>query len=244
MYTKPKALLTTQSLKTIKGEKRGITTYIMYLAPHKQNAKGKNLCPHATNGCAKACLYNSGNARFNKVQKSRINKSNYFIYARDLFLKQLYIEIAQAEILHKIENTPFAVRLNGTSDIMFEKYKIIDDKNIFELFPNVQFYDYTKIPNRLNNIPSNYHLTFSRSENNDHLIKKVLNKGVNVAVVFDKLPKKYLGVDVLNGDIDDLRFLDKKGGYVIGLTYKKATVKGSPEINKASLKSDFIIKTN
>ncbi len=241
-YKIPSSLLTTKSYKTLKGEEKGYTTYIMYLSPFKQNDKGINLCSHASEGCAAACLFNSGNARFNKIQKGRINKSNFFLANRQAFLKMLYIEIAQIEIKHKIEGTKFAIRLNGTSDIRFEKFKIVDNKNIFELFPDIQFYDYTKNHLRFKyDIPSNYHITFSRSETNDNVLHSVLEKGINVAVVFDKLPKTYLGREVINGDNDDLRFLDKKGGYIVGLTYKRASVKGGAIINEEAFKSGFAI---
>lgn len=241
-YTVPKNLLTTNNAKTIKGEKKGITTYIMYLAPFTQNSSGINLCSHASNGCANACLFQSGNARFTHVQNGRINKANYFLANRQEFLKQLYVEIAQIEIKHKIMGTDFAIRLNGTSDIRFEKFKIVDNKNIFELFPNAQFYDYTKNHYRFNSeLPKNYHITFSRSETNDNVIPMVLSKGINVAVVFKKLPKTYLGREVINGDENDLRFLDKKGGVIVGLKYKNATVSDAKNINGDAIKSGFVI---
>ncbi len=245
-FTVPNNLLTTNSTKTIKGEKKGFTTYIMYLAPFKQNTKGINLCSHASKGCATACLYQSGNARFNHVQKGRINKSNYFLANRQAFLMQLYIEIAQIQIKHQITDTNFAIRLNGTSDIRFEKFKIRDNKNIFELFPDVQFYDYTKNHLRFKyDIPKNYHITFSRSETNDNVLENILNKGFNVAVVFTKLPKTYLGREVLNGDENDLRFLDKtsENGFIVGLKYKKASIKGGKLINDEAINGGFVIDT-
>jgi hypothetical protein len=137
----------------------------------------------------------------------------------------------------------YAIRLNGTSDISFEKFKIKDGKNIFELFPNVQFYDYTKNHLRFDRIKDlpNYHLTFSRSESNDVQSELLLNKGFNVAYVFDNVPSEYKGFKVISGDETDLRFLDESN-VIIGLKYKKMTGKGSGEKNANSKQGDFVIK--
>jgi len=113
-------------------------------------------------------------------------------------------------------------RLNGTSDIRWETvsftFEGIDFRNIMEFFGNVRFYDYTKLTNR-RNIPSNYHLTFSRSESNDAYVTTMLNRGYNVAVVFDVLPETYLGYKVIDGTETDLRFLDEKN-VIVGLIAK------------------------
>lgn len=225
-YYKPTSLLTTNNAKTIKGEKLGYTTYVLYLAPHRQNSQAKNICPMASAGCIAACLYSSGHGSMSGVQKGRINKTEYFLTDREAFLKALYVEIAQAELKHKLEETKFAIRLNGTSDISWETFKVKDNKNIFELFPNVQFYDYTKNYLRFKKpLPANYSLLFSRSESNEEIAIGLLNQGVNVAIVFDTLPSEYKGFKVINGDETDLRFKDEKG-VVIGLKYKKLTGKG------------------
>ena len=70
-------------------------------------------------------------------------------------------------------------------------------------------------------LPSNYHLTFSKSEvTTDEQINRVIELGGNVAVVFrDRLPKTYRGIEVVNGDDSDLRFKDKKG-VIVGLIEK------------------------
>lgn len=225
-YYKPDSLLTTRNSKTIKGEKLGYTTYILYLAPHKQNSKGKNMCPMASAGCVAACLYSAGRGSMSNVQKGRTNKTEFFLADKEAFMKALYIEVAQLELKHTLEETKFAVRLNGTSDIIWEAIKIKDNKNIFELFPNVQFYDYTKIHSRFKNaLPANYSLLFSRSETNEEKALELLAQGVNVAIVFDNPPSTYKGYKVINGDETDLRFKDEKG-VVIGLVYKKLTGKG------------------
>jgi hypothetical protein len=260
-YTKPKQLLTTNNSKTIKGTKYGYTTYIMYLAPYTQNSLGINLCSHASKGCAKACLFSSGAARFPKVQEGKINKTEYFLADRKLFLEQLDAEITKIESIHNsmtdevvyksngdvLRNKKFAIRLNGTADIRFEKFKIRDGKNIFELHPGVQFYDYTKNHYRFTvDLPSNYHLTFSRSEDNDAKSFEMLKKGFNVAMVFgvkstDDLPSHYRGFKVINGDKSDLRFLDEDN-VIVGLKYKLMTGKGTSGSNKDNVENnDFII---
>jgi hypothetical protein len=242
-YEIPVKLLGTKNSKTSKGEKRGWTTYIMYLSPYKDNAKGVNLCPKASKGCAKACLFNSGFARFNKVQQGRRNKTNYFLSDMKGFMLQLDKELSKIDAKHKKSgDMNYAIRLNGTSDFRFENLKVRDNKNIFELHPDAQFYDYTKIAKRFDvAMPKNYHLTFSRSEENDAEVKDVLTAGGNVAVVFEnELPETYLGYPVINGDRDDLRFLDDKN-VVVGLKYKKASIKGAKDINDEAIESGFVI---
>jgi hypothetical protein len=109
--------------------------------------------------------------------------------------------------------------INGTSDIPFENLSIFG-KTLFEHFPKVQFYDYGKSAKRvLENKIKNYHLTFSLSESNIKIAKVVAAAGKNVAVVFHKKPKTFWGKKVLDGDISDLRFLDKKG-VIVGLSAK------------------------
>ena len=222
-YKIPNNLLSTKNSKTVKGEKLGYTTYIMYLSPHTQNSKGINLCSHASKGCAKACLFKSGAARFNPVQEGKRNKTEYFLANRKGFMLQLVKEIKKAVRLHGLVKgeeqigsngkvlryKKFAIRLNGTADIPFEKIKLDNGLNIFETFPDVTFYDYTKNPKRFNKVlPKNYHLTFSRSEDNDKEVDKVLASGGNVAVVFgvkkvEDLPTTYRGYKVINGDETD-----------------------------------------
>lgn len=244
-YKVPTNLLSFKNSKTIKGEKLGVKTAILYLAPHTQNSKGINLCSHATEGCAKACLFGSGAARFTQVQAGKINKTEFYLADRKAFMLQLKSEIEHIVRLHSAK-WDIAIRLNGTSDIPFFKFKIENDKNIFELFPNVTFYDYTK--NHLSfdrELPSNYHLTFSRSENNHVKSFELLKRGFNVAMVFgvkhtNQLPKKYMGYNVIDGDENDLRYLDPKN-VIVGLKYKNLTGKGSKGKNDYS-ENDFIIK--
>jgi hypothetical protein len=239
---KRKPLLSTNNAKTIKGEGKGYITYILYMSSFTANSKGINLCSHASQGCADSCLVGSGNGgMFTSVMQGRVNKSDYFLSSRLEFLNQLKTEITKAIAKHK-DNAIVTIRLNGTTDIRWEKFNVFEGKNIFEIFPDVQFYDYTKNHLRFDTVlPSNYHLTFSRSETNHAKAIELLKRGINVAMVFDKLPDTYEGYEVINADNDDLRFLDKKGGVICGLKYKNMTGAGAD--NAKAFTSGFAIRT-
>lgn len=203
-------LLGIANTKTMKGEKYGYQTYIMHLAP--STLSGYQVCPSASAGCTWACLNLSGMGKFSNVQAARISKTKWFFEDRQAFMAQLVKEVEAA--IRKSTRLGFtpAFRLNGTSDIRWEIYPVsrngIEYRNIMEAFPTTQFYDYTKIPNR-RDIPANYHLTFSRSEVNEMLALDVMRSGMNVAVVFDEIPAKWMGVKVVDGTETDLRFLDE-----------------------------------
>ena len=188
------------------------------LAPAK--ISGYEVCASKSKGCEGACLHEAGNPVF-MPQKTlgRVNRTLLYFKDRAKFLSMMTREIRNHEINCKKNDLKPVVRLNTTSDIMWENHKI------FELFPNVQFYDYTKHFNRMikylkSDMPKNYHLTFSRNEANDFQSTQVLKAGGNVAVVFRKeLPESYKGFKVINGDEHDLRFLDQKN-VVVGLKEK------------------------
>ena len=209
-------LLGISNTKTLKGEALGYRTYIMHLAP--STLSGYQVCPMASLGCSTACLNLSGMGRFSNVQAARIAKTRHFFEDRPAFMQQLVREVRSAvKSSQKVGLTP-VFRLNGTSDIRWEMIPVLGDAlptayaNIMMMFPQVQFYDYTKIPNR-RNVPSNYHLTFSRSETNH---QDVILSQNNVAEVFDVLPATYLGRTVIDGTETDLRFLDPQN-VVVGL---------------------------
>jgi hypothetical protein len=209
------------------------------MSPFTDNSKGINLCPHASAGCSAACLFKSGfGGMYDGVQEGRRNKTEWYLANRNEFMAQLDLEIGKA--IKKNEGKAIPVfRLNGTSDIRWEKIKVREGKNIFELYPDYQFYDYTKNPLRFDgSMPSNYHLTFSRSEKNDKLAINILKKGYNVAMVFKKLPENYAGYKVVNGDDTDLRFLDEQN-VIVGLKYKNQTGKGAD--NKVAFETGFAI---
>jgi len=238
---KRKPLLSTNNVKTLKGGKLGYLTYILYMSPFKANSLGKNVCSHASKGCIESCLVGSGNGgMFEGVKKGRIAKTEYFLSSRIEFLMQIKDEIAKA-IKKNEDKAIVTIRLNGTSDIPFENLRVFEgNKNIFEVYPNIMFYDYTKNWTRFDKaLPTNYHLTFSKSEVNTDKAFELLAKGVNVAMVFDKTPSEYKGFEVVNGDETDLRFLDKQG-VIVGLKYKFMTGKGAD--NKKAFESGFAVR--
>jgi hypothetical protein len=240
-------LLTTNNHKTIKGEKLGYMTYVLYMSPFTANSKGINVCSHASKGCSDACLVSSGfGGMFKNVMEGRVRKTEFFLKDRVGFLNKLANEISQIKQA-KEGKAIVTIRLNGTSDLPYEKYKVFDNntKNIFELFPDIQFYDYTKNHLRFDKVlPSNYHLTFSRSETNEVKALELLKRGFNVSMVFEKLlPETYKGYEVVNGDETDLRFLDKKN-VIVGLKYKFSTGVGGKEKNTEAMKSGFVILTS
>ena len=190
----------------------GYQTYIMHLAP--STLSGYQTCPMASEGCASACLNTAGRGRFTAIQEARIRKTRWFFEDRESFMAQLVKDIHAAIRKAGREGFVPVFRLNGTSDIRWETVVVNGFANIMVMFPQVQFYDYTKLPNR-RNVPSNYHLTFSRSESNEHLIPQ----GMNVAVVFDSLPDVWMGRKVIDGTETDLRFLDEQN-VVVGLLAK------------------------
>jgi hypothetical protein len=214
--------------KTVKGQKLGYVTAILYLAPHK--ISGKNLCPFASKGCAQACLYSAGRGKFSNVQLARINKAKLFLSDPNSFVLQLGKEI---EKLFNKYGEKLVIRLNGTSDIPFENIKVFKtvsgkDSNIFERFPYVQFYDYTKSPKRMGLNYPNYSLTFSRSEDlkNIEHSRKFLLQGLNVATVvskdlyFELLNNEQIliegrKINIVDGDENDLRFLDPVNSLVV-----------------------------
>lgn len=210
--------------KTIKSDKGGeYLTAIMYLAPadiaHKLMGKKGTFCPKAEKAkCKQACLYSAGRGAFTNVQQARINKSIDFLNNPVAFVDQLKADIVKAQRKADKLNVKLAVRLNGTSDITWE-VKGSNGKTLMQEFPEVQFYDYTKLVNR--KVPDNYHLTVSYSEADLDYAKKALGTENNLAVVFrDKsLPVTFKGRKVINGDNTDLRFLDPKK-VVVGLYAK------------------------
>jgi hypothetical protein len=204
--------------KTVKGQKRGFMTGILYLAPDRISGLF-NACPNASNGCRNLCLYYAGRGAFNSVQKARTAKTVFYVKDRESFLATLTENVASVIRKAKAKKMHPVIRLNGTSDIGWERYTVI------QAFKTTRFYDYTKNYDRMmafldGKLPSNYSLTFSRSETNETQCLDVLSRGGNVAVVFRKaLPTHWNGFPVINGDENDLRFLDPKG-VVVGLTAK------------------------
>ena len=220
-------LLSIGNPKILKGMKQGYMTYILHLAP--ADVSGYNTCPKATAGCKAACLNTAGRGGMfkkgettNVIQKARIRKTKLFFENRDVFLAILEDDIRKAIKQSEKKGLVPVFRLNGTSDLSWEKYGII------QKFPNVQFYDYTKVLGRKVSYLSNYHLTFSAADGNDDDVRRAIKEKYNIATVFgikksQPMPETYEGAPVFNGDDSDLRFLDPKG-VVVGL-YAKGKAK-------------------
>jgi hypothetical protein len=208
----------------MKGEKKGFLSFVLHLAP--ADLSGYETCPKRTAGCTSACLNTAGRGGIfkkgettNVIQQARIRKTKMFFENRPEFMSKLLKDINNAiKYADKKGLTP-VFRLNGTSDIAWEKYEILDGRNIFQMFPEVQFYDYTKMRNRKVKHLTNYHLTFSKADGNDLDVRLAVNEGMNVAVVFKVVPTTFLGRPVINGDETDLRFLDDKN-VIVGLKAK------------------------
>lgn len=232
-------LLSTGNPKVLKGIKQGYNTYILHLAP--ADLSGFNTCPKATAGCKAACLNTAGRGGMfkkgeitNTIQEARIRKTKLFFNDRitfmNLLVKDIELGIKQSARLNLIP----VFRLNGTSDLSFEKYEVNRNgqtySNIFMAFPEVQFYDYTKVIGRKVSGIKNYHLTFSMADGNYFDCKRAVSEGLNIAVVFgikkgSPMPEKFFNYNmtVFNGDESDLRFLDPKGS-IVGL-YAKGKAK-------------------
>jgi len=230
-------LLSTGNPKVLKGMAQGYNTYILHLAP--ANVSGYETCAKRTDGCTAACLNLAGRGGMfkrgestNVIQEARKRKTRLFFEDRGTFMallvKDIELAIKQSKRLGLIP----VFRLNGTSDLSFEKYEVVRNqklfRNIFSAFAEVQFYDYTKVLGRKVTAIENYHLTFSAADGNDADVVKAIQQGYNIATVFGikktlPMPETYMGLSVFNGDESDLRFLDPKG-VVVGL-YAKGKAK-------------------
>lgn len=245
----PSRMFSTENPKAKKSVAYGYLNAILYLAPHSFAGVG-NLCPKASEGCKAACLglYSGRSAMVkastgtNSVREARVLKARHFMRNRAAFMRAVMFDLARNHAKAQSEGLRLAVRLNGSTDIAYEglRVEVTESdarriarlsrgglrpwegtyRNIFDVFPSVQFLDYTKIATRMRReLPRNYHLTFSRSEDNDAQARDVLLAGGNVAAVFSRLPITWEGKRVVSGDQHDLRFLDPVN-VVVGLTPK------------------------
>jgi hypothetical protein len=203
-------------------------TYAIYLAPAKTS--GYNVCSHSTPECRMGCLNTSGRAGIEefsgltKIQDCRIKKTRLFFEDTNFFMQWMFAEIRKYQQKAKRDGFFFSVRLNATSDIDWQNVKV-DGKNVFQIFPEILFYDYTKNASKFIEKAQNYHLTLSYTGRNWLLCEALLQQGVNVAIVFNvknesQLPKTYRGYKVINGDLTDYRIDDAKG-IIIGLKWKR-----------------------
>jgi hypothetical protein len=230
-------LLTLANPKTDKGTKYGYLTAVLHLSPARAGgvvlASGRiaNVCASATPGCTAACLNTAGRGGIglttvgdNAIQRARRERTRLYFEDRPTFFAKLVAEIVRhSKRAERIGLVP-VVRLNGTSDIRFESVRMDDGTTIFERFPSLTFYDYTKHANR-RGIPANYDLTFSLAETErswrEHVL--ALEAGTRVAVVLSgagdsvhprPFPRTWNGRRLVDGDSSDLRFLDPRGVYV------------------------------
>lgn len=229
----------TDSHKAIKAQGFGYLNAINYFAPWKLAGDGHNVCPNASPACIALCLgWHSGQAgmvpaaqadtAMNSVRLSRVRKTRLFFSDRPAYMRELVAAIDRAQLESARKGLKLCVRLNGSSDLPYEGLKTADGRTVFELFPHIQFVDYTKSPKRaVRSVsdpawPRNYHLTFSRSEANFEACRDVLRAGGQVAVVSSRVrPDRWHGFQTVDGDQHDLRHLDGRG-VVVWLTPKGA----------------------
>lgn len=201
--------------------------YTIYLAPG--NMSGYEVCAGRTPECTALCLNESGHNRMdakrNFINRSRIAKTQMFFENHEFFTRWVIRDIQAGITRAKKAGMRFSVRINNTSDISPELLWIKENgvkKNILELFPDIQFYDYTKVMGRLrlmNKYP-NYDLTYSYNGSNMETCVQLLKAGIKVAMVFEKVPESFNGFKVINGDLYDMRYKDEPG-VIVGLKFKK-----------------------
>lgn len=239
-----------QSMKMKLSTANGTITYSLYLAPW--NLSGYQVCPGGQY-CHKFCLNGSGHNKaeilangveLSKINKGRVKRTKLFYENKPLFMQLLIHEIGKAQRYAQKHNMEFSVRLNCTSDLSPKAF-VHEGKNILEIFPNVQFYDYTKVYNRIELLKeySNYHLTFSYDGHNFDKCKEFLSNGGNVAVVFanqEMIPMKFAGYPVCDGNLWDMRYLDPKQ-HVVALHYHVTATNYDKNGNYIAPDDDFVI---
>lgn len=228
-YGPPRSLLST-SLKTQKCLSVAVLARALYFTPGV-------FCSHSTQGCLAACLgHSSGRMQMPTHAVARDRRTACYLQEPQLFLQMLGVELALLEQEARRQQLQPAARLNGSSDLAWEDLH----PDIFQRFPNIRFFDYTKIPARMDrflqrsNWPANYHLTFSAQATNHRQSRRFLEQGGTVAAVFwPHVPQTLWAHPVINGDSHDARFLDA-AGVVVGLK-----AKGSAKADQ----SGFVIRT-
>lgn len=227
-------------VKHKKAENFNEVVYSIFLAPAKLS--GYEVCPKRNNECTLLCLNESGKNKLDRTERinnSRINKTKLFFENRHLFMTIVISEIKLQKELAKLNNQKFSVRLNNTSDLSPELFYIIENgvkKNLLEIFPDVQFYDYTKVANRVKLLKKypNYDLTYSFDGYNMDICKEMLSNNIRVAMVFKNVPDNFEGITVIDGDSYDMRYYDPKN-VIVGLKYKFVR-------SKLPIESKFVIQ--
>lgn len=227
----PRRVFSVDSAKAIKAQDHGYLNAIHYMAPATFGGVG-NLCSHASTACIANCLgLHSGQAAMlakgadadtaeNACRRSRKAKAQAFMRDRQAYMANLERQIRRLEKTAARLGLALCVRLNGSTDIVWERIHYGADRlTLLERFPHIQFVDYTKNPGRLGKAPANLSLTLSFSGENEAACLAALAAGHNVAIVFDVPPATWHGFTVIDGDKHDLRHLDPRG-VVVGLTPK------------------------
>ena len=190
-----------------------VSTYGIYLA--SADLSGFNVCPNSEY-CKDNCLNGSGHNMVNRLSKkdtidrSRTIKTRLLFANKEVFMRIMIHEIEKERKKAENNGTFFSIRLNCTSDINPIAFTL-NGKNILEIFPDIQFYDYTKVLNRiaLAKKYSNYDITWSidGSEKNREIGLELLKNGGRVAVVYGEndMPKTWYGYECCNGDETDYR---------------------------------------
>lgn len=216
-----------------KSKEYGELTLSLYLAPAKTS--GYETCPGRTAECTKLCLNESGMNTMTRKDKgdvindARIAKTRLFFEHREFFMNWLIMEINTAKRKAERMTYKFSIRLNNTSDISPEDFHI-NGVNILEMFPDVQFYEYTKVASRVDLMKkyNNYDVTFSYTGYNLKECQQMLLNKIRVAVVFKNVPKEWNGVKVVDGDAYDMRYKDDQA-VIVGLKYKRVRNKLDPK---------------
>jgi len=219
----------TKSVKHLKALKFGEFTYSLYLAP--ANTSGYEVCPGRTPECTMFCLNESGmntmtrNDKGDVINSCRIKKTKMFFEHREFFMDWMIAEIQAGIRKANKWGYAFSIRINNTSDISPEEFHR-NGQNILEMFPEVQFYDYTKVASRIHLMEKypNYNVTFSYTGYNLKQCLQMLQNKIKVAVVFKEVPKEFWGYQVIDGDLNDLRYKDS-AGVIVGLKYKRVRTK-------------------
>ncbi len=212
-------LLSPFNEKSPKGEAQGFLTAMLYLAPHTI-AGGKSVCPHSTEACRAGCLFTAGRGQTPRVFNARVRRTTNYLEDRRRFMATLVDDLDVMQRTADAAGLKLAIRLNGTSDILWER----EEPSVFDLFPRAIFYDYTRTPAAHRRVPGNWHLTFSLADDPISFALDHLRAGRSVAAVVPEADKAkapgwfVIGdtvVDVIDGELHDLRFLDPSPSLVL-----------------------------
>lgn len=222
------SLVTSNVTKFRRGHESGWLAAGIYMAP--SDTMGLyNVCGSESEFCRATCLGKGKRLGLVPGHRALIARSLYWHFHKPEFQALALKELVGKRRAAEREGLQFCIRMNGTSDIAHESFAEGHFlQAVLSKFPGVPVYDYTKhfgrvLPGyRRANGVERYHLTFSHSGTNWELCERALEQGVNVAVVFaPKVPAEYRGRVVIDGDANDLRFLDPPG-VIVGLKQKKS----------------------